>query len=348
MTEGTAMIGLFFVLGMYTCFAQGNITVDGNPLASVHNAGKEIRYAPVNKKAKAAAPLNVFINSPFAELKPALTPNGERLYFSRSLHPLNTGGESDMEDIWFADYNKETKVWSEPARLPGALNNLGPNFINSVSSTGDTIILGNQYAKKGKMRAGLSYSVVDKGIWSAPVPIVIENDYNISSHGNTHVSLKTGIIISAVQRVETFGERDLYVSFWDGQKATEPINMGGVLNSELEESSPYLASDQKTLYFASKGHHGHGGYDIYVSHRLDDSWTNWSTPENLGPAVNGPMDDEFFSITHCGRFAIFSKQVNIHNTDLYKISISDLLFNTQPGDMKLEPAGTDAATLASL
>ncbi|HEY3429088.1 MAG TPA: hypothetical protein VGK39_00340, partial [Cyclobacteriaceae bacterium] len=85
-----------------------------------------------------------------------------------------------------------------------------------------------------------------------------------------------------------------------------------------------LACDNKTLYFASKGHNGYGGYDIFMTTRLDDSLTNWSVPVNLGPAVNGHMDEEFFSITHCGRYAIFTKQMNVHNEDLYKIPVEEL------------------------
>jgi hypothetical protein len=109
-------------------------------------------------------------------------------------------------------------------------------------------------------------------------------------------------------------------------EATEPVNMGAVINSNLEESSPYLAADNKTLYFASKGHSGFGGYDIFVTRRLDESWTNWSKPENLGPAVNGASDDEFFSLTPCGQFGIFSKRVSVHNVDLFKISLNGLNF----------------------
>src|SRR6185503_9846406 len=112
------------------------------------------------------------------------------------------------------------------------------------------------------------------------------DDYNISEHANAFVSLKSGVIVSAIQRGESFVQRDLYVSFWNGKVASEPVNMGGVINTDLEESSPFLAADNKTLYFASKGHVGYGGYDIFVTTRLDDSWTNWSEPRNLGPAVN--------------------------------------------------------------
>jgi len=230
--------------------------------------------------------------------------------------------------------------------LIGDLNNAGPNYVNNVSVTGDTVILGNQYKKNGKMRAGLSYSVNVNGQWSFPTAINIKDDYNMAPQSNSFVSLKNGVIIRAIERAETYGQRDLYVSFWNGEEATEPINMGGLINSELEESSPFLAADNKTLYFASKGHNGHGGFDIYVTKRLDDTWTNWSEPQNLGPAVNGAMDDEFFSITHCGNYAIFSKQVSVHNTDLYRISMEEL-FN-EPVVKKMKKTENVQQALASL
>jgi hypothetical protein len=338
---------VLFITGIYSCFAQiAKYSPDGRT-HDVKNTGDQVRVAEGLSQDARAIPLNSSINGPYDELKPALTPGGNRLYFSRSFHPHNTGGESDLEDIWYSEYNHSDETWSEPARMPGVLNNFGPNFIHSVSVTGDTIILGNQYTKKGRMRAGLSYSINYKGQWSAPAPIEIVNDYNISDHGNVYVSLKSGVIISAIQRAETFGGRDLYVSFWDGEKASEPINMGAILNSDLEESAPFLDTDNKTLYFASKGHHGYGGYDIYVTERLDDSWTNWSEPRNLGPAVNGVMDDEFFSITHCGKYAIFSRQVSVHNSDLFKISIQELKGQTPPAIREEKSQGTQTM-LASL
>lgn len=283
------------------------------------------------------------INSPYDDIKPRLAPDGKRMYFSRTFHPGNINGVMDPEDIWYSDFDENSNTWSEPIHLAGFLNNAGPNYINNISPTGDTLILGNQYLKKGKMRAGLSYSVNVNGEWSMPTPIDIENDYNISHHSNSFVSLRNGVIIRAVQRTETEGGRDLYVSFWNGEKATEPVNMGTVINSEFEESSPFLAPDNKTMYFASKGHSGHGGYDIFMTKRLDDSWINWSTPENLGPAVNGPMDDEFFSITNCGKYAIFSKQVNVHNTDLFRISLGELFGKTMKNN---SPALEDSALAA--
>lgn len=321
---------LFIAFSLYAF--MGNAQVWNLHQDQVKNSGRTVKNASrVNIHSKAIA-LNGIINSAYTELKPVASPDGNRLYFSRSEHPANTSGTMDREDIWYSEFDRTSEVWSEPVRLPGFLNNSGPNFINNVSKTGDTIILGNQYTKKGKMRAGLSYSVNIDGQWSVPTPILIQNDYNMSSHANAFVALKSGVIISAIERAETYGERDLYVSFWNGDEASEPINMGNVINSEYEESSPYLAADNKTLYFASKGHHGYGGYDIYMTERLDDSWTNWTEPKNLGPAVNGTMDDEFFTITNCGKFAVFSKQVSVHNVDLFKIRTADLFVQPAPAE----------------
>jgi OOP family OmpA-OmpF porin len=340
---------LFFsILISYSLQAQGNMDAVGSYSVQIqqNDAPNKIRLAAnVNTEARPEAVQNA-INSPYDDIKPRLTSSGDRLYFSRNYHPGNFNAVNDPEDIWYADFDAATKTWSEPKHMEGVLNNAGPNYVNNVSVTGDTIILGNEYLKKGKMRAGLSYSVNVNGEWSVPVAIKIKNDYNMSQHANSFVSLKNGIIIRSIERAESIGQRDLFVSFWDGEMASEPVNMGSVINTEAEESSPYLAADQKTLYFASKGHNGFGGYDIFVTRRLDETWTNWSTPENLGPAVNGDLDDEFFSISQSGSFAIFSKQVNVHNNDLFRISM-DTLFNENK-EVANNPMKTSSDSVAKL
>lgn len=340
--NATMVLFVFASVSIYSCVAEAQ-TIPSNQM---YTAGKKIALVEGVNTTLRATPLNSTINGAYEELKPSLTPCGNRLYFSRISHPNNTFGKHDNEDIWYSNYDPESQNWSEPIRLSDHLNNAGPNYINNVSKSGDTLVLGNQYLSKGKMRAGLSYSVNVRGKWSYPKALVVKNDYNMSQHDNSFVCLTSGVIIKSVQRTESYGERDLYVSFWDGEIATEPINMGGVINTEMDESSPFLASDNKTLYFASKGHNGFGGSDIWVTERLDDSWTNWSEPKNLGPAVNSGKDEEFFSITHCGNYAIFSKQVSVHNIDLYRISMKELLMQEEIEN--LPKSSPENSALASL
>ncbi len=325
MKNNKAISMLLIVLGLVT-YSEGNAQfAQGLEFASIQyeeltTAGD----ASVSIEAVKAVRLNKSINSAFEDVKPRLAPCGKRLYFSRVGHPNNTTGETDLEDIWYSNFDSVGQTWSEPVHLEGVLNNDGPNYVNNISTTGDTLLLGNRYLKNGKMRAGLSYSIKVNGSWSVPTNIEIEKYYNLSDHGNAFICLKKGVIISSIQTVDNIGERDLMVSFWDGKKATEPMSMGSMINSEFDESSPFLAQDNETLYFASTGHNGLGGFDIYMSKRLDDTWTNWSTPVNLGPTVNSDMDDEFFSITNCGKFGVFSRRVTVHNTDIYQISLDKI------------------------
>ena len=92
---------------------------------------------------------------------------------------------------------------------------------------------------------------------------------------------------------------DLYVSFLQEDSSwSKPIHTGKVLNSVGNESAPFLCADDKTLFFSSDGFSGYGSDDIFMSRRLDDSWTKWSKPTNLGKNINTPQSDIFFTLPH--------------------------------------------------
>jgi hypothetical protein len=150
------------------------------------------------------------------------------------------------------------------------------------------MILGNKYVKDGKKSlAGVSISSKVGGKWTTPKNLNITNDYNYSNRANYFLTNNRKTLLMSVQRDDTFGDRDLYVTFMqDDSVWTEPLNLGNVVNTMAEESAPFLAVDDKTLYFSSKGFSGFGGSDIYVSKRLDDTWVNWSPPENMGNTIN--------------------------------------------------------------
>ena len=83
------------------------------------------------------------------------------------------------------------------------------------------------------------------------------------------------------------GSLNIYVAFLDSAGTwTSPIELGSAVNTPFDELSPYLLPDMRTLYFSSQGHGSLGGLDIFVTTRLDDSWTNWSTPVNVGKDIN--------------------------------------------------------------
>lgn len=265
------------------------------------------------------------VNSDMSELNPLLSPDGKTLYFSRKNHPENVGGEKDIEDIWYSELDS-TGHW-QLAKNMRQFNNAGPNFINTISSvTPDgrsaIILLGNKYLPNGKMMAGVSISSNVGGVWSNPVPLEIENDYNFSEKANYFLANNRKTLIMSVEREDSRGVRDLYVTFMQEDSTwSEPKNLGDIINSAGEESAPFLALDDKTLYFSSNGFSGYGGSDIYVSKRLDDSWTNWSDPENLGPEINSTLEDLFFNIPANSEYAYYSRGITETNADIYRVKL---------------------------
>ncbi len=269
--------------------------------------------------------LDTNVNSDYSEYNPLLSPDGKTLYFSRKNHPENAGGTSDKEDIWYSELGADGK-WTLAKNMGSQFNNNQPNFVNTVSATPDgksvILLLGNKYLDKGKMVAGVSISSNIGGTWSDPKPLEIENDYNYNEKANYFLANTRKALLMSVERDDSEGGRDLYVSFEkeDG-KWTQPLNLGKSINTVGEESAPFLASDDKTLYFSSNGFSGYGGSDVYMSKRLDDTWTNWSEPENLGPDINTKLDDLFFNIPSTSEFAYYSRGVTADNSDIFRVKM---------------------------
>lgn len=273
------------------------------------------------------------VNSEYKELNPVLSPDGKVLYFSRANHPENSGGVQDKEDIWYSELDQDGK-WKLAKNLGSQFNSAEENSLNSIqsiSSDGKSAImlLGNKYGKDGTT-GGVSISSNVSGNWSKPVPLKIKNDYNLNEKANFYLTNNRLVLLMSVQRKDSYGDRDLYVSFMQPDSSwSEPLNLGNVVNTAAEEAAPFIDVDHKTLYFSSKGFSGYGGSDIYMTKRLDDSWTNWSDPENLGPGINSPLEDLFFNIPVTGDYAYYSRGLSETNTDIFRVKLP-ILKTAQP------------------
>src|SRR5258708_3102934 len=266
------------------------------------------------------------VNTEYNDFNELLSADGKTLYFSRQNHPGNIGGVKDKEDIWYSELGPDGK-WTLAKNAGPELNNAYPNFVNSVTSaTPDgkaaLLVLGNEYKDNGKMVSGVSVSNNVGGKWTKPKSLTIKNNYNYSDKAHYFLSNTQKVILMSVDREDTRGGRDMYASFSQTDSVwTEPINLGSVVNTAGDELTPFLASDDKTLYFSSNGFSGYGGSDIYVSKRLDDTWTNWSEPQNMGPEINSKNDDMFFNIPSTSDFAYFSRAVTPENFDIYRVKM---------------------------
>jgi outer membrane protein OmpA-like peptidoglycan-associated protein len=97
--------------------------------------------------------------------------------------------------------------------------------------------------------------------------------------------------------------------------------------------SPFLASDGVTLYFASDRFGGFGSNDIWFSTRLDDSWTKWSKPVNMGANINTEEFEAYYSIDAEGEYAYMVSYNNTYGQgDIVRVK---LLENQKPRPVTL-------------
>lgn len=116
------------------------------------------------------------------------------------------------------------------------------------------------------------------------------------------------------------GGNDIYMAKREGEGIwSAPQNLGDKINTPYDEDSPYATADGKTLYFASKGHEGYGGFDVYVS-RFENG--EWSKPENLGRPINSPAHDIFMVQNKEGDIGYFSsaRTGGQGDMDIYKVN----------------------------
>jgi OOP family OmpA-OmpF porin len=270
--------------------------------------------------------LDASVNSNQSEMNPMLSPDGTILYFGRQNHPGNKGGVRDSEDVWYSELGADGK-WTLAKNMGPEFNDSGPNFINSITAAtpdGKSVVmlLGNKLNAKGKVVGGVSISDNINGKWSKPRGLEIENDYNFSEKSNYFLANSRKALIMSVEREDTRGGRDLYVSFVESDSTwTEPVSLGGVVNTAGDESAPFLAGDDVTLYFSSTGFSGYGKSDIYVSKRLDATWKNWSEPKNMGPQINSKGEDLFFNIPVESEYAYYSRGESEDKLDIFRVAL---------------------------
>jgi outer membrane protein OmpA-like peptidoglycan-associated protein len=264
------------------------------------------------------------VNSPYGEIGPIITQDGKTLYIDRKDHPENTPG-SQNDDIWIT--HNQNGSWGKVKNIGWPLNNNSHNFVLSISPDENTMLVGNLYSQDGGSLNGKGVSITHRTAtgWSIPKKLEIEDYYSDGIQVSYNLAADRKTLIMSVQRKDSYGEHDLYVSFLrEDDTWTKPMNMGSALNTLGDESTPYLAADNVTLYFSTSGRPGYGDNDIFICKRLDNSWTNWSEPLNLGPEINTDGWDAYYSTPANGEYGYFvSSHQSLGHEDIFRIKLVD-------------------------
>jgi len=267
------------------------------------------------------------INTRGTEIAPIISPDGKTLYFARGYSSTNPEGYFDEADIWYSQLQKDG-TWGPAKNIGKPLNNSGVNVVVNAMPDGNTLFLEGLYNSDGTFKSDQGISVTHRlsdSTWSVPTQVRVDNFYNKNIYETYFFTTDQKVLILSVERDDTYGDLDLYVSFRrsDGSY-TKPKNMGPDINTFGSDGTPFLAPDGKTLYFSTDGWNGYGSEDIYVSKRLDDTWLHWSKPKNLGPRINSDDWDTYFSLSAKGDTAfLVSTAHSFGNEDIFTIALSE-------------------------
>ena len=233
-------------------------------------------------------------------------------------------GDDDLTDAEYIDnfYDFFDSTWKAPRVFTDWVDRKG------MFSPIGFDIEGNEY---------FSEVTYDKGIYTGKVSKFLSNggavDVEIpflksrSAHQSGCLSKDGKYMVLAMESSYTNGVEDLYVVIRrPNGEWRSPINLGSQVNSSYQEITPFLAADNKTLYFSTNGRGGEGSFDIYSSVRQDDSWRKWSEPKNLGKEINTSGAENSFSFIDGDEWAYFvSSQNSDGYGDIKRIMIEQLM-----------------------
>lgn len=266
---------------------------------------------------------NVGINSKYSDYGTFVHDN--KIYFTSA---RDTGNFSKRKHKWTGEYFTNLYIADiDSAKVKKFKTDLNTKFHEAspaLTTDGKTVYFTrNNYldGKKGKDEQKttlikLYKATLENGKWTNIAALPFASDSYSTAHPALSPDEKT--LYFASDMPGTLGQSDLYqVNInSDGSYGT-PVNMGKTINTEGKETFPFV-TDENEIYFASDGHPGLGGLDVFAGKLLSDGTV--SDIQNLGADINSPKDDFAYVIDSQTRKGYFSsnKDGGQGSDDIYK------------------------------
>ena len=220
---------------------------------------------------------------------PVITGDQQEMIFTRRL-----GFRDEDDEDLVISRKSENGLWQAPVSVSDAINSRFNEGTCTISADGRQLIFTSCLGRKGYGNCDLFESIKTGDQWSTPLnlgPMINspawESQPSLSADGR--------VLYFVSDRRGGLGSRDIYVARKnDAGKWTKAMNMGKSINTMYDEISPFIHVNDRTLFFASTGRPGFGGYDIFRSEREDSVW---SAPVNFGYPINNQEDQFSMFIT---------------------------------------------------
>lgn len=263
------------------------------------------------------------VNQYLLQYFPSLTADGEILLFTA----LN---DTNDEDLFIVNYKEGH--WQKPIAISDKINTAENEGTGTISADGRTLVFTACNRRDGYGSCDLYISHKIGNDWEKPKNLGME----INSHfwdSQPALSPDGQTLFFVSDRKGGVGGRDVWFSMLNAKgQWTAAQNIGNTINTPDDEASPFMHANGRTLFFASEGHEGLGGYDLFFT---DSLATGWQIPMNLGYPINNAENQVALVITADGKYGYYSydtKKPGVQRmSKIYRFLIPDELkkrFNT--------------------
>ncbi len=266
------------------------------------------------------------VNSEWDEYLAALTADDEQIVFTVK-RPRDKGTVCafclNEEDLYYS--SKSFGAWLPREELGTPVKTGYNEGAQCLSPDGKYLLYTMCDADFGMGSCDLYWSKRIGDRWSRPrnfgAPVntsVWESQPSMAADGMT--------VYFASSRPGGFGGMDIWKTTMTSEgEFSVPENLGPTINTPGDDAAPFIHSDGRTLYFASNGRVGMGGYDLYYSTLQTDG--TWSEPIDMGFPINSPADEINIFINASGTVAYIAsdKDGGYGGLDLYSFELDDQL-----------------------
>ncbi len=245
----------------------GNSDFNVRPVNNINAPGSE--FAPAFYKDKLI----------FSSFKKVSNQEGEIFHqmFISNVEGLQVGAARPLRTDFQVEYNEGAPSYAASEKQVAFARN-NNNFTDGVIPLNGSGVKFNIYLAKA----------IDQANWEEVNPFPYNGG---GKYSNAHPFLTPDgqLLYFASDVPGGYGGYDIYVAKRDGNDWSEPVNLGGNINSAGDEVSPFVLGT--TLFFSSNWHSGYGGLDVFKSTQKDGTW---SLPKNMGLGINSSYNDYEF------------------------------------------------------
>ncbi len=240
-------------------------------------------------------PLPAAVQAYPSQYFPVLTADEQTIVFT----VLKPEGDEDLMTA-----TRQAEAWSAPVSLAANINTVRNEGTPSLSADGRTLVFTACNERNGLGSCDLYITKKTGNAWSDPQNLgAVINTSGWESQPALSADGRRLYFVS--DRPGGVGRRDIWCSdLGDDGEWKKPYNLK-TINTPFDEASPFIHANGRTMFFASDGLVGMGGYDLFMA---DSTANGWSNPQNLGYPINTADDQAALFVTANGTRAYYSHE----------------------------------------